>query len=261
MRIAVGLEYAGSSYHGWQKQQLTPNTVQQYVEEAFSRVADQPLQIICAGRTDAGVHATNQVIHFDTDAERSDYAWVCGANSYLPRDISIHWAKVVTEDFHARFSAVSRRYHYWIYNHSSRPGILQQKVTWHLQPLDADKMHQAAQHLIGEHDFSSFRAKHCQAKSPIRTVHDVTVTRHGPYIKIDICANAFLHHMVRNITGVLLAIGEGKAESDWMQTVLTQADRTAADITAPPDGLYLTTVEYPPEFQILQHPAICYTGE
>lgn len=262
MRYAVGLEYDGSQYHGLQSQ-LSPKlaTIQEHVEQALSQVADHKITTFFAGRTDRGVHATGQVFHFDSDAQRTDYAWLCGVNSILPRDISITWIKQVAGDFHARFSALNRRYHYWIYNKPTRPAILHDKVTWHLQPLVVSAMQDAVRHLIGEHDFTSFRAKNCQSKTPIRTLHELKIEQRGDYIKIDICANAFLHHMVRNIVGALLLVGEGKQEANWVAEVLAAKDRNQAHITAPAAGLYLVHVEYPQQFAISHATAICYNSD
>ncbi len=261
MRFSVGVEYDGSQYHGWQKQKAPVlATVQEQVEKAFSKVADHPIDIICAGRTDRGVHATGQVLHFDSHADRSEYAWLCGVNSILPRDIRISWIKPISTEFHARFSALKRRYHYWVYNHSTRPAILNAKVTWHMQKLDVNAMQAASQYLLGEHDFTSFRAIACQANTPVRTMHELNIEQHGDYIKIDLCANAFLHHMVRNIVGVLLAIGENKQPVDWMLEVLQARDRSKGGVTAPPDGLYLVDISYPTEFEISSQEAICYNA-
>ncbi len=246
MRIVLGLEYNGSNYHGWQRQSSREDlpTIQDRVETALSKVADHKVNITCAGRTDVGVHAQNQVIHFDTHAIRKLDAWVLGGNSNSPKDISIKWAKEVDEDFHARFSAIARRYRYVIYNHQVRPAVLNKLVTWHYQNLDAKLMHEAAQHLIGEHDFTSFRGCDCQSKTPMRNVHHIKVKRQGKLVIIDIKANAFLMHMVRNIAGVLMEIGEGKQPPNWTADVLKACDRRAASVTAPSDGLYLLRVYY-----------------
>lgn len=261
MRYALGLEYDGNAYNGLQKQASPKlNTIQESLEKAIAQVADHSIETYFAGRTDSGVHATGQVCHFDSDAKRSDYAWLCGINSSLPRDITVKWIREVSDDFHARFSALSRRYHYWIYNHSTRPAVLQNKVTWHLQPLTISAMQKAGEYLLGEHDFTSFRASGCQANSPIRTIHELTITQHGAYIKIDICANAFLHHMVRNIVGTLLVIGENKRDPDWMKEVLMARDRKQAEITAFPAGLYLVNVEYPEIFAIPSSTTVCYNS-
>ena len=243
-RIALGVEYDGQHYHGWQAQQEV-NSVQAEVERALSTVANHAIEVICAGRTDAGVHALEQVVHFDSDADRPTHAWMLGANTLLPRDIAIKWVQTVSDEFHARFSATRRRYRYIIYNHPSRPALSRQRVTWHTYSLDAQLMHQAAQVLLGEHDFSSFRAAECQAKTPVRTVHEINVQREGDSIIIEIEANAFLHHMVRNIVGVLMAIGARKAPIEWMAEVLAAKSRQSGGVTAPPDGLYLLKITYP----------------
>ncbi len=251
MRIAAAIEYRGTCYSGWQRQKNdTIDSVQAAVETAFSHVANESIEVICAGRTDAGVHARGQVIHFDTQAERSEYAWQAGVNSALSRDIAVRWIKFVDNDFHARFSALSRRYEYIIYNHRTRPAIMADYVTHYYESLDIDAMIAASQFLIGEHDFSSFRGGDCQAKSPIRDIHGIEITQHGSFIKIDIRANAFLHHMVRNIVGTLLHIGSGKEQAIWMEEVLAAKDRKVAAMTAPSNGLYLMEVEYPTQFDL-----------
>jgi len=224
--------------------------VQACVEEAVSRVADHPVAVICAGRTDTGVHATGQVVHFDTEARRTERSWVLGGNVKLPRDVAITWAKQVDGDFHARFSAQARQYRYEILNRAFRPAIDRDHRVWDYRPLDAARMRQAARALLGEHDFSSYRALACQAKSPVRTVHRLDVTREGQCVLIDIRANAFLHHMVRNIAGVLMAIGCGEQPVEWAGEVLGLRDRTLGGVTAPPQGLYLTRVEYPDRYGI-----------
>jgi tRNA pseudouridine38-40 synthase len=219
-------------------------TVQKHVEEALSQVANEPIYVHCAGRTDAHVHALGQVVHFDTNAKRHIDAWVWGTNTHLPSGICVRWAKMVDHSFHARFSAIARRYRYIIYNHPIRPALLSKRVTWHYYPLDADLMHKAGQYLLGEQDFSSFRASECNSKSPMRNITEVTVKRHQEFIVLEIQANAFLHHMVRNIAGVLMKIGSGSKPIEWMQTVLEAKSRRAAAETAPPDGLYLINVFY-----------------
>lgn len=249
MRIALGLEYDGCHYHGWQKQ-TGLHTVQQCVEQALTRVADEPITVSCAGRTDTGVHATGQVLHFDTQAKRSLRAWVYGVNTYLPKDISVHWAKVVTEDFHARFSALSRRYCYVIYNYTIPPAIFRSNLAWYYKILDHERMHVAAQYLLGEHDFTSFRAMECQSHSPVRRIDTFTVTRRGRLVILEVTANAFLHHMVRNMAGVLMAIGCGKQEVEWTHELLGAKNRSLGAETAPPYGLYLAKVDYPPHFEI-----------
>lgn len=245
MNIMCGVEYLGQQYGGWQKQGHDSNTVQEHVEKALSYVADSPIDVFCAGRTDSGVHATGQVIHFQTDKERPIHAWVKGANTQLPRDIRIQWAKEACADFHARFSAVNRRYHYWILNQPVDSAIYFGRMTHIREPLDAQKMHQAAQALLGEQDFTSFRAANCQSKTPMRRVDFVEVTQQGNQIKIDIQANAFLYHMVRNITGSLIQIGKGEQPVEWIKQLLALKDRNAAAPTAKPDGLYLVEVGYP----------------
>ncbi|MFT2092628.1 tRNA pseudouridine(38-40) synthase TruA [Paraglaciecola sp. 2405UD69-4] len=253
MRIALGIEYNGAPYHGWQRQQNVAS-VQQHVEEALSKIADEPIKIVCAGRTDAGVHATCQVVHFDTDCQRPDKAWTIGINRYLPDSIAAKWVKGMDDDFHARFSATARRYRYIIYNNRMRNSILAHGVTHIHNDLDAQLMHDAAQHLVGKHDFSAFRAVNCQANTPIRTLSNISVKRFGDYILIDVQANAFLHHMVRNITGSLVVIGQKEQPVEWMKSILEGKDRTKAAATAKPHGLYLVHVTYPEPFSLPKHP-------
>ncbi|MFC3033968.1 tRNA pseudouridine(38-40) synthase TruA [Pseudoalteromonas fenneropenaei] len=253
MRIALGIEYQGANYSGWQRQNHV-NSVQQELETVLSRICAHPVEVFCAGRTDAGVHATGQVVHFDTDANRDMPAYTLGVNSQLPDDIAVRFATVVSDDFHARFSATARRYRYVILNHAFRPAILRSGITHHYPKLDAERMHQAAQALLGEQDFSSFRAVHCQSHTPFRNIHHVDVSRTGDYVVIDIKANAFLHHMVRNITGTLLDIGSGKLPIEWMSELLALKDRTKASATAKANGLYLVDVDYPAEFAIPKQP-------
>lgn len=252
MRIALVLEYDGSRYHGWQAQPGL-RTIQQAVEHALSQVADTPISVVCAGRTDTGVHATNQVIHFDCDKERTIRAWIHGANSFLPKDVCIQWGKEIPDDFHARYSAISRRYRYVIYNGSIRPALLRSNVTWQYKQLDYRLMHEAAQSLLGENDFTSFRSMECQSNTPMRNMHQIQVSRHGELIVIDLTANAFLHHMVRNIAGVLIAVGSGKHPVSWVDDVLKAKDRRLGAETAPSYGLYLVQVNYPQPFHLLQH--------
>lgn len=250
-RIALGIEYDGSAYHGWQSQlQEGIATVQETLERALSNVADHPVGVICAGRTDAGVHGTGQVVHFDTSAQRDSKAWVYGGNSNLPGDISVRWATPVADDFHARFSAVSRRYRYVIYNHPVRPALFHRQLSWNFRPLDMAPMQQAANSLLGTHDFSAYRGVQCQAKSPIKTVHSLELYRQGATLVIEIEANAFLMHMVRNIAGVLMAIGAGLKPVSWAAEVLASRDRTAGGVTAPAYGLYLVGVGYPAQFSL-----------
>ena len=251
MRIALGIEYDGTEFSGWQLQQGV-RTIQGCVEEALSIVADYPVRVHCAGRTDAGVHGAGQVVHFDTGAERSMRSWVFGANANLPKQIAVLWATPVSEAFHARFSAVRRRYRYVIYNRNVRPTFLAWRSSWEYRPLDVALMHEAAQYLVGEHDFSSYRAQACQAKSPVRSVYRLDVTRRDELVFIDIEANAFLHHMVRNIAGVLMAIGAGERPPVWAREILELRNRALGGVTAPPHGLYLMAVGYPEEFRLPQ---------
>ncbi len=253
MRIAAGIEYDGTAFCGWQRQ-LGVRTVQEVVEHAFSAVADHRLTVICAGRTDTGVHATGQVVHFDTHAQRSQRSWTLGANAHLPRDVVVRWVREVPESFRARFSAKARAYRYVIFNRWVRPALLRDRVTWQHRPLALDPMRSAAQRLVGRHDFSTFRALQCQAKSPVRTLHRCAVSRSGDFVYIDVEADGFLHHMVRNIAGVLMAIGRGDRAPDWVSTLLALRDRTQGGVTAPPQGLYLTRVVYGPQFSVPQRP-------
>ena len=255
MKIALGVEYDGQRYLGWQRQEI-PNTIQEELEKALSLVADTTIKTQCAGRTDTGVHAVQQVVHFETQIFREEHSWVFGGNSNLPKDIAINWAKQVDEDFHARFSAKKRTYQYLILNRRARPGLLNGKVTWECRPLDLNRMQQAAKCLVGEHDFSSYRAVACQAKTPIRTIYNLTIEQTGDLILISICANAFLHHMVRNIAGVLMMIGSGKENINWAEEVLLAKDRTAGGVTAEPDGLYLVDISYPSNFNIPSSPGL-----
>ena len=252
-RISLGIEYDGASVHGWQRQKDVAS-VQEYLEKALTVIANKPIIVFCAGRTDAGVHATGQIVHFDSDVERPERAWTLGINANMPDTIAVTWAKPVSDDFHARFSATHRRYRYVIYNSRMRPAILHNGVTHEYRELDAEKMHEAAQALVGEHDFTTFRASLCQSKTPHRTVSSVSVHRQGRYVVLDIRANAFLHHMVRNITGSLLCIGAGEQPVDWMAHLLTLKDRAKAATTAKPNGLYLVDVTYPEHFGIPKSP-------
>ncbi|WP_026375291.1 tRNA pseudouridine(38-40) synthase TruA [Aestuariibacter salexigens] len=249
MRIALGVEYDGAAFYGWQRQREV-SSIQQHIESALSKVANTPIEVQCAGRTDAGVHATYQVVHFDCPVERPERAWTLGMNANLPDSIAIKWARQVDDEFHARFSATARRYRYLIYNNKMRSGILTRGVTHVHRHLDADKMHRAAQCLLGEQDFTSFRAALCQSKTPFRNVMAVSVFRQAQYVVIDIQANAFLHHMVRNITGSLIEIGCGHRPESWLAELLAKKDRTAAAATAKPHGLYLVDVSYPDTFGV-----------
>lgn len=249
MKIAMGVEYFGTNYSGWQRNHHVV-TVQAMVEKAISKVANHEVQVVCAGRTDAGVHGIGQVIHFESDAERSIKSWVMGCNANLPKDITVTWAKAMPEEFHARFSAFKRRYRYVIFNRRMRPALLEGRVTWEYRPLDETRMAEAGQYLLGEHDFTSFRDAECQSRTPVREVLRLDVTRRKDMVIMDIEANAFLHHMVRNTAGVLLAIGRGEKEPIWAKEVLEARDRTAASVTAPSGGLYFMEVSYPPQFEL-----------
>lgn len=253
MRIAAIIEYDGSPFCGWQSQDGVP-TVQQTVEAALSKVADRPVKVITAGRTDAGVHATAQVIHFDTEARRPAFAWVRGCNSNLPPQVALRWAAEVDGSFHARFSATGRHYRYVILNRAVRPALLQGRATHDYRPLDVERMRVAAAPLLGSHDFSSYRALQCQAKSPVRELRRLEIRRDGDLVFVEAGANAFLHHMVRNLVGVLTAIGAGERGPAWALQVLEARDRCVGGVTAPPDGLYLTAVDYPESFEIPRLP-------
>ncbi|MCP4127976.1 MAG: tRNA pseudouridine(38-40) synthase TruA [Gammaproteobacteria bacterium] len=254
MRYAVGVEYDGTAFHGWQIQ-LGVNTVQEQLQNALSTVANHPVSVQCAGRTDAGVHAFGQVVHFDSDANRNSRNWLLGTNVNLPDDVNIKWILPVPDDFHARFSAISRSYRYVIYNGAIRSSILRNRAVLERRKLDLDRMKSAAMALVGTHDFSSFRAVACQAKNPVRTLSRLELSRSEDMISIELSANAFLHHMVRNIAGVLITIGCGEQPVGWAQQVLEHRDRTLGGITAPAQGLYLTHVGYPSEFGLQQFDA------
>lgn len=249
MKVVLAIEYDGARYSGWQRQ-INANSVQEETEKALTKIAQHPVEIFCAGRTDTGVHATGQIVHFETTAVREPKAWTLGANTHLPSDIAIRFAKEVDPNFHARFSAISRRYCYVIYNHHFRSAILPHGITHYYHLLDEQKMHRAAQYLVGEHDFTSFRSSQCQAHSPNRNIHFINVSRKGHYVMIDIQANAFLHHMVRNLVGSLCLIGQGEKPENWMAELIAQKDRTKSAATAKPNGLYLTQVIYPDSFEI-----------
>lgn len=245
-RIAFAVSYNGANYHGWQRQLNPPvKTVQAEVEKALSIVAGRNISVICAGRTDTGVHGTYQVIHIEDAPPRSEKAWVMGANSNLPRDISVHWALGMDDEFHARFSANSRTYRYFICDQKIRPAHAYRQVTYERKPLDAQAMNEAAQVLLGEQDFSSFRGAGCQSNSAFRNVTAVKVERRNDLVMLEISANAFLLHMVRNIVGSLLMVGRGERDGDWFAQVLALKDRSKAGMTAAPDGLYLIDVTYP----------------
>ena len=250
-RIALGVEYKGSNYHGFQLQEAGTPSIQGQLEEALQKInAGLPVRLSCAGRTDAMVHACGQVVHFDTSIERSMRAWMMGANRYLPKDISVVWAQAMPQDFHSRFSAVARRYRYVIYSDAVRPAHLAEEITWTHRALDIEKMRAAARCLVGTHDFNALRAAGCQAHSPVRTIYHLRLLTFGKLIIIDVRANAFLHHMVRNIAGVLMMVGAGDRPIEWVQEVLSSCDRKAAGVTAPPHGLYMVQVEYPEQFTL-----------
>lgn len=244
MVIALHIEYKGTVYYGFQSQTGLP-TIQGTLESALSKIADAPIQITCAGRTDAGVHATAQVIHFTSPIERELRAWVLGTNAFLPKDISVQKAFIVADDFHARYRATHRTYRYIIDNSAARSGLWHNYSTYFPLSLDTKSMQQAADYLIGEHDFTSFRGADCQAKTPHRQVHYCRVERKGHWVIIDIQANAFLHHMVRNIVGTLVKVGKGIEKPEWMHSVLMSRDRKSAGQTMAPQGLYLVGVNYP----------------
>ena len=234
MRFALGLEYDGSAFHGWQWQKHEPKTVQAVLETALSTIADCSIRVVCAGRTDAGVHASHQVAHFDTPVARDEKAWSRGVNTVLPNTVAVKWACAMPEAFHARYSALSRTYRYVIYNSSQRPGMLRPFLSWFYRPLDVAAMREAAAHLLGEQDFTSLRAKDCQSKSPWRCVQSVLLTQQGPFITLEIRANAFLKHMVRNIVGLLVAVGQGDRDPAWVCSVIAARDRAAGGVTASP---------------------------
>jgi tRNA pseudouridine38-40 synthase len=245
MRIALGVEYDGTAYNGWQRQR-TGRGVQERLEAALSEVANESIEVVCAGRTDTGVHASGQVVHFDTSSERSERSWLLGANTNLPDDISVTWVARVGADFHARYSATSRSYRYRILNRLQRSALHRHRAWWIHVPLDVEAMSEAARPLIGEHDFSGFRAAGCQSTTPVREITSLEIARNGDWITIDVTANAFLQHMVRNITGTLVAVGKGDEPPGWVADVLAGRDRTAGGMAAPPHGLTLVSVEYPP---------------
>jgi tRNA pseudouridine38-40 synthase len=255
-RIAMGIEYKGSEFHGFQLQATGVKTVQQVLEKALSIIADEEIHLICAGRTDSGVHATNQVIHFDTLAVRPEKAWLRGTVAHLPHGVRVRWVKTVSPQFHARFSALNRSYRYLLTDAKTSPALLHDQITWSSRPLNIDAMREAAAHLVGEHDFTSYRATQCQAKSPVKRVHHCHLVRRGDLIILEIQANAFLHHMVRNIVGVLLAIGAGDKPPRWTLDVLNAKDRAQGAVTAKPYGLYLVGVQYPQEFEL----PVCLPG-
>jgi tRNA pseudouridine38-40 synthase len=253
VRIALGLEYDGTAYNGWQRQR-TGEGVQEQVEDALSTVANEDITVICAGRTDTGVHASGQVVHFDTNSERDSRAWLLGANSNLPDDVSVIWASPVDDSFHARFAAMSRSYRYLILNRFERSALQRHRAWWLYDPIDAERMHTAAQALVGKHDFSAYRAAGCQASTPNRDISAISVGRSDDWITLDVTANAFLQRMVRNITGTLVAIGRGDEAIDFARVVLASRDRKQGGAAAPPQGLTLVNVDYPSEFKLPINP-------
>ena len=258
-RYAAGLEYLGTAYSGWQALKHT-SSLQATLEAALSQVADHPVKVTAAGRTDAGVHAFQQVIHFDTTAQRSDYAWLLGVNSNLPRDLGLRWIQPIAADFHARHSARARSYRYVIHNHRARSALLLHRAAWWPQPLDAAAMHRAGQCLLGELDFSAFRDSQCQSKTAMRRITRLEVRRQHDFVLMDIQANAFLHHMVRNIIGTLAQVGLGKQPESWVQAVLNSGDRRQGGATAPPEGLYFIGPQYPAEFALPEPPQPWFPG-
>lgn len=248
-RYACGVEYDGSGYHGFQLQS-NGVTVQELLEKAIAQVANHPLKTVCAGRTDTGVSAACQVVHFDSQSLRTERQWLLGINSALPRDIVLLWVRKVPSDFHARFSAVSRSYEYSILNRNIRPALMRHVMAWQLQPLDHKSMDQACQYLLGTHDFNALRSTQCQSKQPTRTVKQIGVERNEDVITMNVTADGFLHHMVRNIMGCLIPIGLGEKPIEWMQEVLISKDRKKAGVTASPHGLVFKGVEYPAEYGI-----------
>ncbi|WP_110654996.1 tRNA pseudouridine(38-40) synthase TruA [Salinicola halimionae] len=252
-RLALGVEYDGTHYCGWQRLRHAAS-VQGALETALSKIAAAPVRVLCSGRTDSGVHATRQIVHFDAPVLRSQKAWLYGANAKLPRDIAVRWLTPVADDFHSRFSALARRYRYIILNQPTRPVMERHNVTWCREPLDAERMHRAAQALIGEHDFSSYRAASCQSNVPIRHLHFIDVRRFGPLVMIDVQANAFLHHMIRNLAGVLVAVGRGDQDEEYPARLLALKDRKRGNVTAPACGLHFVDVRYDERFDLPEEP-------
>jgi tRNA pseudouridine38-40 synthase len=249
MRYAIGLEYDGSEFLGWQIQRQEP-TVQGSLEQAAANVADHKVRVTCCGRTDTGVHALGQVAHFDTDSVRSERSWMLGLNSNLPPGVSVLWIRQVDDSFHARFSAYARSYRYVILNRWIRPALDVKRMSWCRAPLDAVKMHEAAQALLGEHDFTSFRATACQARHAVREIQEVSVGRDGDRVTLEVTANGFLYHMVRNIAGSLIQVGLGEQAVPWVGRVLELRDRARAAPTAPPEGLYFVGARYPEHYEL-----------
>lgn len=251
MRIAAGVEYIGTDFHGWQRQrQAGLRTVQGELERALSQIANHPVEISCAGRTDAGVHGLGQVLHFDTHAQRDERSWLLGCNTFLPADVKLTWVRPVSDEFHARFIATGRAYRYVVHNASARSALWHGRVAEWPVPLDIERMNAAARCLIGTHDFSSFRGRDCQAKTPVKLLRQLEVRRQGCWVTIDVEASGFLHNMVRNISGTLLAIGSGHRPVDWIQEVLEARQRAAAGETAPAYGLYFMRADFPDRFAL-----------
>lgn len=244
MKIALGVEYLGTDFHGWQIQKSGLRTVQGVVEPALSKIANHPVRVFCSGRTDAGVHAQEQVIHFETQTTRTEGAWLFGGNANLPSDVNFKWAKEVNDDFHARFNAHARSYEYKIHHHPVRSSLKTGYYLWEPRSLNIDDMRKAAAFLVGEHDFSCFRGSMCQAKSPIKTIEYLQIDEIGDDLIIKVKANAFLHHMVRNLVGTLLKVGRGEESTEWMLSVLASKDRKEAGPTAEPQGLYFIKAHY-----------------
>jgi len=262
MRYAACVEYDGTNFSGWQAQKHDVRTVQEVVEAALGRVANHPTPIVTAGRTDKAVHATHQIIHFESNSDRTEFAWCRGSNRFLDSDVRLRWVTPVDDEFHARFSALSRSYRFIIHNTPIKSAVYRNYATHEHESLNPTLMQQAAKCLLGEHDFSSFRAAGCQAHSPIRTMSKLDLRHQGEWIWLDLKANAFLQHMVRNIAGCLIEIGSGKRSAKWLTDVLAAKDRTKAGITAPPNGLYLAGVEYPAEFSLpSSHQNVAFWGE
>jgi tRNA pseudouridine38-40 synthase len=249
MRWALGISYHGHAYDGWQSQP-SGRTVQDHLEQALTRFADTPVSTVCAGRTDAGVHALMQVVHFDTEVTREPFSWVRGTNAHLPADIAVQWAHEVPREFHSRASAIGRRYAYVLLESPVRPSVDTGRVGWVFRPLDEAAMRQAATHLLGTHDFTSFRASACQARTPVKTLRRIAISRKGAYWRLEFEADAFLHHMIRNIMGCLVAVGQGAQPADWMREVLEARSRDAAAPTFSPDGLYFLGPMYEPRWAL-----------
>lgn len=263
-RLAMGVEYDGSHYSGFQRLSHAPS-IQQRLEKALSDVAAAPIRLHASGRTDSGVHATRQVIHFDPPAKRTEKAWIFGTNTRLPRDMAVRWVRPVPDAFHSRLSALARRYRYVILNQMSRPVLERHNVTWCRDPLDVAAMHRSAQGLLGEHDFSSFRAASCRSRTPWRFLHAIAVKRYGPLVVVDIQGNAFLHHMIRNIVGALISVGRRNSPETYLADLLALKDRSQGDVTAPACGLHFVDSCYDERFNLPREPLgpslLAFTGE